>query len=173
MKMKDAQDKAIEEILTYLKTIETLRSSHPYAGFTSPETFMLRHGKPWRMNDKTFDGERGEVHGCYMNAYRLMDSNSKMTYVEGYVNLGGLPIQHAWCVDKNGNVIDPTLTAPVPGKTIVPIGYFGIPFNRNYVYATAVKTGVYGVLSGMSNWELFEGKVKPATFRSRRKSCIE
>jgi predicted ABC-type ATPase len=84
-----------------------------------------------------------------------MDDPSS-TYVEGYVNVGGVPIAHAWTVDSFGHLHDPTLT---DGKGIK--GYFGVPFDREYVRETALKTGVYGILSH-TNPSIF--KADPSEF---------
>ena len=50
-----------------------------------------------------------------------------MTYVEGYaIGIGSsIGILHAWCVDQDGNVFDPTWKT---GEA-----YFGIPFKAEYV----------------------------------------
>jgi hypothetical protein len=73
-----------------------------------------------------------------MNAYTLADNNRRMTYVEGWCQGKGFPFEHAWCIDPDGQVIDPTLREAD--------GYFGIPFRWEYVRRTASRTRIYGVI---------------------------
>lgn len=61
------------------------------------------------------DYKRGPAQRCYQNAAQLALDDDSLTYVEGFVNtgyeIGGQPIAtaHAWVVDSEGNVIEPTL----------------------------------------------------------------
>jgi hypothetical protein len=85
-------------------------------------------------------GLKGE---CYLNAARLA-IEMELTYVEGYASSQEVPatVLHAWCLDKEGCVIDPTW--PVPGKA-----YRGIPVKRDYLLSQN-KRGVHGILE---NWQ--------------------
>ncbi len=51
-----------------------------------------------------------QVKGCYMNCFRAVGIRG-LSYCEGAV--GGndflFPVEHAWLIDSNDNVIDPTL----------------------------------------------------------------
>lgn len=87
---------------------------------------------------------RGRPKQCFMNAYQLATSQSdKYTYVEGMAipDVVSIPMGHAWCVDNNGKVVDPTW--PVPGKA-----YFGVHLSAEFIQRHAAKTGVYGVFGG-------------------------
>jgi hypothetical protein len=97
---------------------------------------------------------------CYMNAYRLAQANpNKYTYVEGMGMPEGVPfpLSHAWVVDKDNHVIDPTWKNAS--------SYFGVKFKPQYVNKVAAKTGVYGVLS-YTNPGLLKGEDKPAEFKA-------
>ena len=50
---------------------------------------------------------------------------------------GGYPFGHAWCIDRDGQVVDPTLREAA--------GYFGIPLRWRYVQDAALKNRVYCV----------------------------
>jgi hypothetical protein len=48
---------------------------------------------------------------CFRNAYRLALARQDLSYVEGFALARGwrrFPNPHAWCVDGQGRVIDPT-----------------------------------------------------------------
>lgn len=82
---------------------------------------------------------------CYENAYKLADRihDRNITYVEGYLNMKGLPIEHAFnCVD--GKYVDITielgLGRNVKEDTYVKIGEFDI----NEVREVLVENGYYG-----------------------------
>lgn len=67
--------------------------------------------KPPSSNDLPDDVRPGEPQECYKNAALTAISNpDKYTYVEGYATPKSipLPIQHAWVVDADDNVIDNT-----------------------------------------------------------------
>lgn len=67
---------------------------------------------------------------CYYNAFMLLH-NKNLRYCEGHLVRGGstvpVQIQHAWCVDKQGRVVDPTW-AYHPDTV-----YFGVPFTTKAV----------------------------------------
>lgn len=57
--------------------------------------------------------EPGEPQRCFGNAYRLARRITNLRYVEGVATRHGvlaIPIAHAWCIDENDQVWDPTWT---------------------------------------------------------------
>jgi hypothetical protein len=113
--------------------------------------FMLTYGRDYQIGPATFDGPRGEVHGCYKNACHLAIENEALTYVEGKVATCGIAIDHAWCVDADGVVIDPTLEAARADETFTRVtGYFGVPFRTDYLRKAIIANGHYGLLDIMS-----------------------
>jgi hypothetical protein len=111
--------------------------------------FMLQYGRDYQIGPATFAGPRGEVHGCYKNATHLAIADEALIYVEGKVLTCGITIDHAWCVDADGLVIDPTLEDDRSGFTAV-VGYFGVPFRTDYLRKAAITNGIYGVLDYLS-----------------------
>jgi GNAT superfamily N-acetyltransferase len=87
--------------------------------------------------------ERGEPKECYRNATLLMMRNPKLRFAEGiaYAEFG-LPYLHAWCVDPDGKVVDPTWAHPEKCT------YTGVIYDRQQYLAHVMKTKVYGVLGG-------------------------
>ena len=103
--------------------------------------FMLDHGKDYAIGPETFAGRRGAGGQCYKNSSLLAFNDDNLTYVEGTVDIfGGIPIDHAWCINAAGVVIDPTLD----GDNVS--GYYGVPFRTDYVRKACLKNGFYGLL---------------------------
>jgi hypothetical protein len=104
--------------------------------------FLLRRGRAFRTGRHTYSGPRGTPKLCFMNAGNLAIANPEMTYVEGYVRLlGSIPIEHAWCMDPDGVVVDPTLKT---GEDID--HYFGAAFTTDFLVHTIRRSGVWGLL---------------------------
>lgn len=141
---KVKQQSSIEGIKQYLQQIAAMRGIPPKGWKHTPESYILEHGKPCWITPTTYKGKRGTPKLCYMNAAKLAQNDSSLTYVEGYVDISILPIEHAWCVDANFNVIDPTLS--ITTGIFNPVGYFGVPFSLQYLTKTLVKKGTYGLL---------------------------
>lgn len=116
---------------------EAFRSLAPNPYFD----FMLANGRDYQTGPDTYAGPRGVRHQCFMNATMLATNNPALTYVEGKVVCCGVPLDHAWCVDTDGIVVDPTLRG---AKNIT--GYFGVPFKTSYVMRAVMWNKVYGVL---------------------------
>lgn len=71
-----------------------------------------------------------------------------LVYVEGYA-AGIIPVLHAWCVDSDGKVVDPTWDDGIGTE------YFGVPFNRAFVMTAVVDKGSYGLIDDMNGrWSL-------------------
>jgi hypothetical protein len=112
---------------------------HPFA------RFMLDNGKDYAVGPETYAGRRETQGQCYMNATLLALADDDLTYVEGQISMFGISIEHAWCVNADGVVIDPTLK---PDKDVG--DYFGVPFLTDYVRKACLKNGYYGLLNIMS-----------------------
>jgi hypothetical protein len=119
--------------------------------YSSIEDFVLKNGKQY---DYAVSGVRkGKMKECFMNAYHLVQRDPSLTYVEGYAKTKNLPIAvlHAWAVDKDGNVHDPTWE---DGSS-----YFGVSFSRDFVEETIVSKGTYGVIDNYEQgFPLLSGK---------------
>lgn len=142
---------------------ETLRIKtqvHESIGFTqSVAHFVLRHGQPFdEMAPPTSVPTWAQVpHGCFANCLRLADFSRSLTYVEGFAVIAGCryEIDHAWCVDDLGRVLDPTWKQPGDG-------YFGVPFATSYVrrrLRAQLRTGWVDALltAGDDNYRLVQG----------------
>ena len=112
-----------------------------HQGALSPARFIQENGAPFTVNEKTFAGKRGPMKMCFMNSAKAAMDNPELTYVEGYITMMGVPLEHAWTVDASGQVFDPTIRA-----TDKIGGYFGVPFNTKYLMKTVLENGYYGLL---------------------------
>lgn len=70
--------------------------------------------------------DRGSPKNCYYNCLELLREHPDLTYCEGYAQSEDLPLPlfHAWLVDEDGLVVDPTWKS---GDA-----YFGIWFNTKW-----------------------------------------
>jgi hypothetical protein len=156
------QTKAIAACKQHAELFWNLQKTNA-SGITSAAGLIAQYGRPFYMNEQSFVGKRKTMKACYMNSYRLATGDPDLTYVEGYVNIGIMPIEHAWVIDGAGFVIDPTLVAPDPKKHVNPLGYFGIPFKTSYIQKVALRSKVYGILY-YTNRPLMTGEDKPTAF---------
>ena len=53
----------------------------------------------------------------------------------------GLPLDHAWLLDQDGNVIDPTLRGNDDDRVI---GYYGVALKTDYVWRAVKLNDRYG-----------------------------
>ena len=108
-----------------------------------PTEFLLAHGRDYKIGPDSFKLPRGEQGQCYMNATHLAIERPDLTYVEGKVACHGIGIDHAWCVDWDGFVVDPTIRDGHDGHIS---GYFGVPFKTAYLRKALIWNGYYGLL---------------------------
>jgi hypothetical protein len=121
-----------------------------------PNDFMLQYGREYRMSARTFLGPRDQPKACFMNATHRAMFDERLTYVEGYVVVHGVPIDHAWLVDADGFVIDPTITDNDDGRVNE---YFGVPFITEYVKKAVKLNRLYGLLD-----YYYAGKTAPKLY---------
>jgi hypothetical protein len=106
------------------------------------ERFILRNGDEYKGRKLPKGYRRGTPKECYANAARLVGEKPGLRYVEGFVWRDSLPlaIQHAWCIDAKGRVIDVTLGDPEKCQ------YMGIAVIRAELWDELRKTGYFGLL---------------------------
>lgn len=145
------------DITNYLKMISTLENEGK--GICS---FVLKHGQAWSAHPTKERSpiKRGPVKQCFANSQKTLvtllqqGKDDAFFYVEGFAvaNMAGvgLPVLHAWLVDSQGRVYDPTWIEAEKND------YFGVPFNSEYVFARIEKDALYHSLIDHfpSRWEL-------------------
>jgi len=124
----------------YRKWIETTRKPIEGFRFQSYEGLVLDLGRSFTQIESPF--ERGPMKDCYSNALNIAMLHGGFWYCEGYAAspLIGLPIQHAWICNDQGEAIE--VTWPYENST-----YFGVAFEVDFVAKHVLHTGYYGVLA--------------------------
>jgi hypothetical protein len=90
----------------------------------------------------------GEKRNCFNTATAYAVTRNNIFYVEGYALEPELliPVQHAWPVDTNGQVIDTTYDDATDHV------YFGIAFKRDFVIDMLAKNNRQA--GWLVNWHL-------------------
>ena len=118
------------------------------------EDFVLQNGREFIPAELPSGYELGEKKECFTNAIHLAVQKD-LVYVEGYC-FQIIPFHHAWCVDRDGTLIEPTLEKPLDYE------YFGVGFNSAWAMGHMMKRGYYGLLDDWENgWPILTGKVDP------------
>lgn len=117
------------------------------------EEFVLKNGNYYEINNKSFDIRYGEKGDCFKNALNFSMFKG-LTYCEGYSLIRSIPMLHAWCVDKDNFVVDPTWDEDM--NTGI---YFGVKFPSDFVWTIVIKQTVYGILdSYMAGFPCLKGE---------------
>lgn len=131
--------RVLDEYLSGISKMMPVREGWAYSGF---EHFVKENGRFYTPRALPTDVSEGKIKDCFMNAWHLATERKDLTYVEGYaIGTAIIPVLHAWCVDKNGNVIDPTWgTAKA---------YYGVSFPTDFVIKTAMSRKKFGIIDNM------------------------
>lgn len=110
--------------------------------------FVLDHGKEYTGRRLPSDYRQRTPKECFKNAAELA-LETGLTYVEGFL-FRFVPIHHAWCIDENGNVIDPTVMDPQDCE------YLGVPYDLDFVLDFITKAGYYGIMFNAAGGDMFD-----------------
>jgi hypothetical protein len=106
--------------------------------------YVAAYGQEFKAAPLPEGVEPGTKQECYKNASLLVMSRPDLTYVEGFAKNGEVgdhfSFMHAWAVDKDNNVIDPTWDNPEKNQ------YFGVKYDREKYLKYLYKAEIYGVL---------------------------
>lgn len=130
-------------------------------GYKTLADFLLKHAQDFEPQPLPKHFRPMKIGNCYMNAAMLaMGSHAehRLTYCEGYA-LNVFPVQHAWCIDPSGKVIDPTW-APRRGRRIRQGSeYFGIPIKQSYLMRRLSEQRCYGLIDRWEDgWPMLQDK---------------
>ncbi len=128
---------AHSNIRQYLQVLSNFKTDKPHVHL-SPYQRLLAIGVEYSCLPSPIKVPRGKPKACFENAFWLaMERPEELTYVEGFA-LAMMPVHHAWVVDSENRVIDPTWKG---GSE-----YLGIPFDRDYLLASVTKSGMYSIM---------------------------
>ncbi len=99
---------------------------------------LLDHGRLMTAKQHAVTGTM-RMGGCYRNATETMMSGEGLHYCEGIALKRGLiPLNHAWLVDADGQVVDPTWKE-------LDTEYLGLIFKDEFVFEMLDKMGHWGI----------------------------
>ncbi len=139
---RDDQAKAADGLREFAAMVAGVQGKGPAA-------IVSDSGRAYHFEEDSFGGSKRTQGKCYQEAGRAALADPSLTYVEGYVSVHGVPIEHAWTADSSGKVWDSTLKDSAGIK-----GYFGVPFKTDYLRETILRTKVWGLLFD-TNREIF------------------
>ena len=125
----------------------------PYSSYAD---FILRHGRPYEWHPFPQRLARGVPRACYRNAARLALRSARYIYVEGCAVAPslGISIDHAWCIDQTGHVVDPTWQ---DGRD-----YYGVAFRTDYLRRVVRANRQYGLIHNVKmDFPLLTGEDTP------------
>jgi len=130
-----------KEYLTSISQILPKGLPNPPYTFRSPQDFILKYGKPYRNRIALPKGiEQGKAGECFKNAALLAIENPSLIYCEGVAN-SIIPTEHAWCIDKDGNVIDNTWLPEWKPS------YYGVAFKTKFLLHLIWEQDYYGIIT--------------------------
>lgn len=142
-----------------LALVKTMNRT-PIGRFFSMGEFVLAHGREFDATGNELpEGVRlGKMGYCFENAAKLATQQSAYTYCEGYA-MGIIPVLHAWCVDANGDVVDPTWNRGPRDR--IGMHYFGIAFTTKYLIHHLCEYEKYGLIDSWEHrWPLLRDKAE-------------
>jgi len=139
----------VNQVAKFLNIMAEMTKKHPQNNFYKWEAKKARRIKivpyashPYlkRVIDKAFGSKKGSIRAkqCFHNSLLVCFAWSKVEYIEGYIVIGGLPIEHSW---NRWNGIDFDLTQEVLLQKRVP-HYEVLSLDGNQVrfWASELKT---------------------------------
>lgn len=139
---------------------ELMAEAHRRLGSTMipVEVFLLEYGQEFEENPRPDWVPQMTPKMCFANCFTLVMENRDrgLAYCEGYTLSSDLPlpIHHAWCVEEDGTLIEPTIRDKPEGETIT---YFGVKVpNFDDLFDVVEETGTYSILFKRFGHEVIE-----------------
>lgn len=120
---------------------------------------IVEYGRPFDPAPLVASVSPGRERCCALNSSELARQNPELyTYYEGVATQRAgprWPISHAWCVDRQGNVVDRTWTS----RTISPLAYRGVPLPLGVIGDLIVEESA-GFLNAPDTFAMFGNDVE-------------
>lgn len=105
--------------------------------------FLLQRGRWFAPHPFPPRLQRGQLGLCFQNAFILaVRSRGRLRYCEG-IAAGIIPMEHAWCIDADDRVVDPTW------RDDDGVGYIGVVVPLDAVRAVRKR----GTTSALFDWQ--------------------
>jgi hypothetical protein len=146
--------------MTYLRQV----TDHFKPPMMPLERFVLEVGRDFMAARRPRGIRKRRDKLCFMHAFQLAMDHPELEYAEGMSTMADLPIavHHAWCVTKDGAVVDDTWEDPERGR------YRGVIISREDLLVECLKSGIYGVLD---TWRGANLKLMDKIRRRARERC--
>ena len=114
--------------------------------YRSHEEFIVKFGRTYtpRPFPAKYRKWEGEPQACLYNAADLALAFPDLEYAEGFALHADpridYPVEHAWCVDPDGNVIDPTWHVKVGRE------YFGLAMDKDILREQHQRNFPFGLI---------------------------
>jgi hypothetical protein len=135
LKRTEAISEAERELLQYLRWLKDHVVAQEGWLYRGPADYLLQQGQFFEPQSATHGMPVGIPRYCYANAYRFAQiSGGTLRYAEGVGRTSsprGSIHDHAWCVDEDGRVVDPTWGGPL--QPPAGAAYFGAIFDLDLV----------------------------------------
>lgn len=145
-KASDEHDEALREFLVgFIRQTEACpdksirRALQPMVDL---HTLVIERGRFFTPQHRPKTYRKGKAKNCFGNSFRLATTTG-LAYCEGFVlvDLGGIctRIEHGWCADDEGRVVEVTLEEPA-------LSYFGV----TYTFEQMAKAITLPLMHGMN-----------------------
>jgi hypothetical protein len=128
------------------------------------EQVVLQCGFVFDKIDNSWPVKKGKMKACYLNSFKMVEDDPSLIYCEGFATShgalkGSFPVMHAWTIDQNGVVLDPTWS---DGQT-----YLGVPFDWEFLIQSVVSYNQISLLDNPDNaWPVMQ--LYPRQFVDKR-----
>ena len=131
---------AIQQYLRVVIDITKDSTDNPH----SLEGILLAHGRSFIPQARPAGVPKMTDKECFNNAWQLCERHPEYRYVEGYATSEiPIPLLHAWCIDAQDRVIDPTWPDPANYT------YFGLVLDPMFCRKRLLATQYYGILPNL------------------------
>lgn len=110
------------------------------------EKFVLDFGQYWVGKKRPPHIKKGRDKECFKNALDLSLIHPGYQYVEGIAS-NIIPTHHAWCIDSDGDIVDPTWANPED------CFYAGVAIPRDIALTEIIRNKTYGLFV-IDNWRI-------------------